>query len=75
MSEQHGLCIVERFDLALPTHTDVCLCSIGYQTFTMSDSFFVQNGEAYGGLGTCRSRKMATFIVQSLGWYFLSLGE
>ena len=35
----------------------------------------IQNGEAYGGLGTCRSRKTATFIVQSLGWYFLSFGE
>ena len=49
----------------------------------------IQNGEAYGGLGTRRcdnltwlrsilqnsSRKTAAFVVQSLGWFFLSLGE
>ena len=27
----------------------------------------IHNGEAYGGLGTCRSRKTAAFVVQSLG--------
>ena len=87
-TEQHfDTCVVERFDLALPTHTDVCLCSIAYQTFTIADSI-TQNGEAYGGLGSCRSdhltglrsklpgsRKTATFLVPSLGWYFVGLGE
>ena len=53
----------------------------------MADSI-TQNGEAYGGLGSCRSdhltglrsklpgsRKTATFLVPSLGWYFVGLGE
>ena len=45
----------------------------------------IQNGEAYDGLGSCRSdnltwlqnssRKTATFIVPSSGWFFLSFGE
>ena len=75
-TEQHfDTCVVERFDLALPTHTDVCLCSIAYQTFTIADSI-IQNGEAYGGLGTCRSRKTGHAKLQHLSskvWVFSKL--
>ena len=45
---------VERFHSALPTHTDVSFSNHILQTIAMADSI-IQNGEAYGGLGTCRS--------------------
>ena len=45
---------VERFHSALPTHTDVSFSNHILQTITMADSI-IQNGEVYGGLGTCRS--------------------
>ena len=45
------------------THTDFSLCSITYQIFTKADSIN-QIGEAYGGLGSCRSDHFDMFAFR-----------
>ena len=49
--------------MAWTTHTDFCLCSITYHIVTRAGSIN-QIGEAYGGLGSCRSDHFDMFAFR-----------